>query len=98
MGGDRLERSDEVQAQLDAAGLTVIDYDDRAGHYRIHLRQDRLDEAQGVAHLAHDASTRRGGVMGAASQDQDVDSEADLVAALTPAPPQPDTMPDGENA
>ena len=37
----RLERSDEVQAQLDAAGLTVIDYDDRAGHYRIRL--DKTD-------------------------------------------------------
>jgi hypothetical protein len=41
----RLERSDEIQAQLDAAGLTVIDYDDRWGHYRI-----RLDKADLTKH------------------------------------------------
>ena len=41
----RLERSEETQAQLDAAGLTVIDYDDRWGHYRI-----RLDKADLTKH------------------------------------------------
>jgi len=38
----RLERSDEIQAQLEAAGLTVIDYDDRWGHYRINLSKADL--------------------------------------------------------
>jgi hypothetical protein len=33
----RLERSDEIQAQLEAAGLNVIDYDERWGHYRMNL-------------------------------------------------------------
>ena len=41
----RLERSEETQAQLDAAGLTVIDYDDGWGHYRI-----RLDKADLTKH------------------------------------------------
>lgn len=33
----RLDRSDETQAQLDASGLDVMDYDTRWGRYRIRL-------------------------------------------------------------
>jgi predicted transport protein len=33
----RLDRSEETQAQLDEAGLDVMDYDARWGHYRIRL-------------------------------------------------------------
>ncbi len=33
----RLDRSDETQAQLDASGLDVMDYDARWGRYRIRL-------------------------------------------------------------
>jgi predicted transport protein len=33
----RLERTDETQAQLDASGLDVMDYDARWGQYRIRL-------------------------------------------------------------
>lgn len=35
----RLERSDETQAQLEAAGLDLMDYDTRWGRYRIRLSQ-----------------------------------------------------------
>jgi predicted transport protein len=35
----RLDRSDETQAQLDASGLDVMDYDSRWGKYRIRLAQ-----------------------------------------------------------
>ena len=33
----RMDRSDELQAQLDASGLDVMDYDARWGRYRIRL-------------------------------------------------------------
>ena len=33
----RLPKSDEVQSQLDASGLDVMDYDSRWGRYRIRL-------------------------------------------------------------
>ena len=38
----RLERSDETQAQLDATGLDLMDYDSRWGHYRIRLSKADL--------------------------------------------------------
>ncbi len=36
----RLERSEEMQAQLDGSGLDVMDYDSRWGRYRIRLAKD----------------------------------------------------------
>ena len=33
----RLDRSEELQAQLDEAGLDLMDYDARWGRYRIRL-------------------------------------------------------------
>lgn len=33
----RLEQSDEIQSILDEAGLDIMDYDSRAGYYRIRL-------------------------------------------------------------
>ena len=38
----RLAKSDETQEQLEAAGLDVMDYDDRWGRYRIRLTPDDL--------------------------------------------------------
>ncbi len=40
----RLEKSDETQEQLEAAGLDVMDYDDRSGRYRIRLTPGDLRE------------------------------------------------------
>ena len=55
----RLERSDEIQAQLDASGLTVIDYDDRWGHYRIRL--DKADLTKNKELLISLMTQARGG-------------------------------------
>jgi predicted transport protein len=38
----RIERSDETQAQLDASGLDVMDYDSRWGYYRIRVSRADL--------------------------------------------------------
>lgn len=40
----RLERSDEVQAQLDQHGLDVMDYEARWGRYRIRLAKGDIEE------------------------------------------------------
>ena len=40
----KLERSEEIQAQLDASGLDVMDYEDRWGQYRVRL--DKADLAR----------------------------------------------------
>jgi predicted transport protein len=40
----KLERSDEVQAQLDESGLDVMPYDARWGNYRIRLAKEDIEE------------------------------------------------------
>ena len=44
----RLEKSDETQEQLEAAGLDVMDYDDRWGRYRIRLTPADMKKQAGV--------------------------------------------------
>jgi hypothetical protein len=56
----RLERSESTQAQLEAAGLDVMDYDERWGRYRIRLTGEALkkhrDVLQFVITEAHKAA------------------------------------------
>ncbi len=52
----RLERSDETQAQLDEAGLDVMDYDSRWGRYRIRLAKgDTMKHKETLATLMRKA-------------------------------------------
>jgi hypothetical protein len=44
----RLPRSDATQAQLEAAGLDVMDYDERWGRYRIRLTPENLKQHAAV--------------------------------------------------
>lgn len=44
----RLDRSDEVQTQLDGAGLDVMDYDSRWGRYRIRLAKGDIPKHHDV--------------------------------------------------
>jgi predicted transport protein len=42
----RLERSDEMQAKLEQAGLDVMDYDDHWGRYRVRLTKGDIEKYQ----------------------------------------------------
>jgi hypothetical protein len=42
----RLERSDEIQAKLEEAGLDIMEYDPRWGRYRIRLAKDDIRKHQ----------------------------------------------------
>lgn len=44
----RLPRSEELQAELEAAGLNVMDYDERWKRYRIRLTTDDVERHRGV--------------------------------------------------
>lgn len=44
----RLERSDEMQAKLEEAGVDVMDYDDRWGRYRIRLTKGDIQKYEGL--------------------------------------------------
>ena len=56
----RLKKSDELQERLEAAGLDVMDYDDRWGRYRIRLTPGEIEKNKevllGVVKEAFDAS------------------------------------------
>ncbi len=44
----RLARSDAIQAKLEAAGLDVMDYDERWGRYRIRLAKGDIEKHRGL--------------------------------------------------
>jgi hypothetical protein len=44
----RLERSDQTQAQLEQAGLDLMDYDARWGRYRIRLSGGDVKNHEGI--------------------------------------------------
>jgi hypothetical protein len=52
----RLERSDSTQQQLEAAGLDVMDYDERWGRYRIRLTPEDLKNHRAVIESVIEAS------------------------------------------
>jgi predicted transport protein len=56
----KLERSDEIQRQLEASGLDVMDYDGRWGQYRVRLGKEDLakhkDFLMSLMAKAHDGS------------------------------------------
>ena len=58
----RLERSESTQAQLEAAGLDVMDYDERWGRYRIRLTGEDLKKHREVLQFAITEAHKAAGV------------------------------------